>query len=168
MVSLGMMDVARLAVALIYFKVLFAVSSLVSVVVNLFGSRIFYGHIQLDLSSRAGMLRTAERAFLVLLGVMGLLAIGVLSFGGDSSRSAAVAAVLCVMFAYLNTMGSLALARGRPVVSAAAQSVVLLGSVASALMLGGSRLASAAMLVGLVCSSAPLLARERVARFLHK
>ena len=167
MVSLAMMDEARLAAALIYFKVLFAVSSLFSVAVNLFGSRIFYGHIHLDLSSRAGMLRTAERAFLVLLGVMGLLAIGALSFGGDSLRSAAVAAVLCVMFAYLNTMSSLALARGRPVVSAAAQSVVLLGSVAFALMLGGSRLASAAMLVGLVCSFALLLARERVARFLH-
>lgn len=167
MVSLAMMDEARLAVALIYFKVLFAVSSLFSVVVNLFGSRIFYGHIHLDMSSRAGMLRVAERVFLVLLGVMGLLSFGVLTFGGDALRSAAVAATLCVMFAYLNTMSSLALARGRPVVSAAAQSVVLVGAVAFALMLGGSRFASAAILVGLVCSFTLLLTQARVVRFLH-
>lgn len=89
------------------------------------------------------------------------------SFGNDGMWAVTIAAVLCVMFAYLNTMSSLALARGRPIVTAVAQSVVLVGSVAFALMLGGSRLASTAMLVGLACSFALLVARERVTRFLH-
>jgi hypothetical protein len=167
MVSLSVMDEAKLAVALIYFKILFAVSSLFSVVVNLFGSRIFYGHIQLDLSSRGRTLQIAEHAFLLLLSVLGLVSIVMFSLGNDALRDATVAAVLCLMFAYLNTMSSLALARGRPAVSAATQAIVLVGSVAFALMLGGTRLASAAMLCGLACMFAILLTRERVVRFLH-
>ncbi len=167
MVSLSMMDEAKLAVALIYFKILFAVSSLFSVVVNLFGSRIFYGHIQLDLSSRGRTLRIAEHAFLILLSVLGLVSIVMFSLGNDALREATVAAVLCLMFAYLNTMSSLALARGRPAISAATQAIVLVGSAAFALMLGGARAVSAAMLCGLACLFAILLTRERVVRFLH-
>jgi hypothetical protein len=167
LVSFALMDQSDLAAALIYFKIVFAVASLFSVVVNLFGSRIFYGHVRLDLGGRGPLFHSLETAFLVGLGTASAVTFVLLTQVDPARREVATAALLCVLFAYLNAMSSLAFARGRPTATAAAQGVVLIGSLAFALMLGEWLLASVTMFGVLVLSLWVLVRKERIARFLH-
>jgi hypothetical protein len=167
LVSIALMEQSELAAALIYFKIVFAVASLCSVVVNLFGSRIFYGHIRLDLGNRGRFLHGVETAFVVGLGAVSAIAFVLLMKVDPARREVATASLLCVLFAYLNAMSSLAFARGRPAVTAAAQGVVLIGSLAFALMLGGWLFASVVMFGALAIGLWMLVRKERLTSFLR-
>lgn len=148
LVAFSLADEAALAEALIYFKVLFVGASVFSVVVNLFSSRLFYGFLTLDLSSSADHIKRAESLFLTALSIFCLIAS--VCIAREFFSEFAAGGALLLAFAYLNIISSLALARGRPSISAASQVVVLLGSFGFALLLSGSVKAA----LGLLAASA--------------
>jgi hypothetical protein len=135
LVAVAMADRAKLADSLISFKLLFAAASLLSVFVNLFSSRIFYGFITLDMRRHQLMLERCEGALLFIMAASGGVVLWWIAVGRATGLLLAV--MLCIPFSYLNLISSLALARGRPRVAAATQAIIFTGSMAFALFLAG-------------------------------
>jgi hypothetical protein len=160
MVGLSLLRTDLLGTALIYFKLILSASAVFSLLVNLYGPRIFYGHMSLDLGRLRPMIRNAETALVSLL----VVGVGWVVSNGFV-EIAILACLVCLAFSYLNLVSSLALARARPDLAAAAQFVVLVGSIAFALFLGEVPLFSTVALVLFGSLTAVLVTQGLVSRF---
>lgn len=159
MVGLSILRQELLGVALIYFKLILSASAVFSLVVNLYGPRIFYRHMNLDLSRFSPMLRRGE-AVLVFLLVGGFSWVVLTGFAAIEI----LACLVCLAFSYLNLVSSLALARARPDLATVAQVVVLIGAIAFALFLGEVPRLSVVVLVLFATLTAVLVTRGWVSR----
>lgn len=121
--------------SLIYFKVLFVSSSILSLAINLLSSRLFYGVINLNLRRYERKLQIAERVYIVFFVITAALLLISLFCGYRTKIFLTL--FLCVAFSYLNLLSSLGLARGRPGLSVITQGAILVGSVGFAIFLGG-------------------------------
>lgn len=118
--------VERIGSALITFKVLFAVSALLSTAVNLLSIRVFYRVLDFNLGPGVAIVKLLERVLLVGLPVGLIIALAALPF--LDAPLLIISVGLGIAFSYLNLLSSLAIMRGRPSISAAAQACVFISA----------------------------------------
>jgi len=125
----------HIASSLIYFKVLFVSSSILSLTINLLSSRLFYGVIRLNLRRHERKLQIAEQVYIIFLLITGVSLL--ISLFYDFKIKIFLTLYLCAAFSYLNLLSSLGLARGCPGLSVTTQAAILVGSLGFAIFLGG-------------------------------
>lgn len=133
LVLMSIATMEKLGQSLIIFKVVLAVASALSTAVNLFGSRVFYGNIRLDWASSSEVFSRIEVGFRWILAFLAVAALS--SLPTTETARVVLAAAVGFGLAYLNLVSSLAYARGRPIISAQAQSLVVTGCFSLALFL---------------------------------
>jgi hypothetical protein len=156
--------IERIGATLIAFKVLFALSALFSTLVNVFGVRVFYGVVRLEMGEGVSTVRGYETKVLGSLFVFFSVLVFLIPF--VSLSALILAAGFCVAFSYLNVLSSLAIMRGRPFRSAQAQAAVCAGSFGLALFVNGKPWLSIACVLIFLFVCAALSRRVRLSDML--